>query len=189
LHFNLLNRKVHYWASAVIAIPLVIIIVTGSILQLKKHWAWVQPPEQRGSVTTVGIELSTILATLQARPDLGVRTWDDVKRMDVRPDRGVVKVWLQSDWEAQIDLGTAEILQVAFRRSDWIESIHDGSIFGDAVKLGVFFPTAIGLVLLWIGGMWMWLYPFLGRRRVRRAKAAAAVPRESAARVATTSRT
>jgi uncharacterized iron-regulated membrane protein len=171
LHFNLLNRKVHYWASAIVAVPLAIIICTGSILQLKKHWAWVQPPEQRGSVKTVGIEMSTILATLTARPDLGVDSWDDVKRMDVRPDRGIVKVWLQSDWEAQIDLGTGEIVQVAFRRSDWIESIHDGSIFGDIVKLGIFFPTAVGLLLLWLGGMWMWLYPFIGRRRVRRAKA------------------
>lgn len=182
MHFNVLNRKVHYWAAAIIALPLLIIGCTGTILQLKKHWTWVQPPEQRGSVNTVGIELSTILATLKARPDLGVNGWEDVKRMDVRPDRGIVKVWLQSDWEAQIDLGTAEIVQVAFRRSDWIESIHDGSIFGDVVKLGLFFPTAIGLILLWLGGMWMWLYPFIGRRRVRRAKAIASAhdprPRE-----------
>lgn len=178
MHFNILNRKVHYWASAIVAIPLVIIIVTGSILQLKKHWAWVQPPEQRGGVKTIEVEFSTILAALKARPDLGVDGWDDVKRMDVRPDRGIVKVWLQSDWEAQVDLGTAEILQVAFRRSDWIESIHDGSIFGDVVKLGLFFPTALTLLLLWLGGMWMWLYPFIGRRRVRRAKAITAV-RES----------
>ena len=130
----------------------------------------------------------TILAALKARPDLGVDSWNDVKRMDVRPDRGIVKVWLQSDWEAQIDLGTAEILQVAFRRSDWIESIHDGSIFGDTVKLGVFFPTALTLVLLWLGGMWMWLYPFIGRRRVRRAKAVMS-PRQSRPRSLVTPQT
>ena len=170
MHFNVLNRKVHYWASAVIAVPLFIIICTGSVLQLKKHWSWVQPPEQRGSVTTPVIELSGILAALQKEPSLNVKSWDDVNRLDVRPDKGVVKAWLKSDWEAQIDLGTGEILQIWFRRSDWIESIHDGSIFGDVVKLGLFFPTAIGLVLLWLGGMWMWLYPFLARKRVRRAK-------------------
>ena len=189
MHFNLLNRKVHYWASAVLAIPLIIIIAAGSVLQLKKHWTWVQPPEQRGSVKTVGIEMSTILEALKARPDLGVRSWDDVKRMDVRPDRGIVKVWLQSDWEAQVDLGNAKILQVAFRRSDWIESIHDGSIFGDYVKLGVFFPTAIGLLLLWLGGMWMWLYPFIGRRRVRRAKELLAARDSRAAHSIVTPRT
>jgi uncharacterized iron-regulated membrane protein len=171
VHFNVFNRKVHYWTSAIIAIPLVVIAASGSVLQLKKHWTWVQPPEQRGSVTAPAIELSAILETLKKAPSLKVSSWDDVNRMDVRPDRGVVKVWLKSDWEAQIDLGTAEILQIAYRRSDWIESIHDGSIFGDSVKLGLFFPAAIGLVLLWCGGVWMFLVPFINRRRVRKHKA------------------
>jgi uncharacterized iron-regulated membrane protein len=174
VHFNVLNRQVHYWAGAIIAIPIIIVAVTGSILQLKKHWTWVQPTEQRGSSTTPKIELSGILEALRNEPSLKVSTWADVKRLDVWPDRGVVKAWLQSDWEAQIDLATGEIMQIAYRRSDWIESIHDGSIFGDAVKLGLFFPAAIGLVLLWLGGMWMWLYPFIAKRRVRRRKAAAA---------------
>jgi uncharacterized iron-regulated membrane protein len=174
VHFNVLNRKVHYWASAVIAVPLLVIACTGSILQLKKHWTWVQPAEQRGSTTTPVVELSGILEALKKDARLNVRSWDDVKRLDVRPDRGVVKAWLQSDWEAQIDLGTAEILQVAYRRSDWIESIHDGSIFGDIVKLGLFFPAAIGLVLLWLGGVWMFVFPLLHKRQVRKRRAESA---------------
>lgn len=172
MHFNVLNREVHYWASAVIAAPLIVIACTGSLLQLKKHWTWVQPAEQRGSATTPTVELSGILEALKKDPRLNVRGWDDVKRLDVRPDRGIVKAWLQTDWEAQVDLGTAEILQVAYRRSDWIESIHDGSIFGDTVKLGLFLPTAIGLVLLWLGGIWMFVFPFIGKRRIRKRRAA-----------------
>ena len=168
MHFNVLNRKVHYWASAIVAIPLFIIICTGVVLQLKKHWSWVQPPEQRGSVKAPVIELSQVLEILKAEPSLNVSSWDDVNRLDVRPDKGVVKAWLRSDLEAQIDLGTGEILQIWVRRSDWIESIHDGSIFGDVVKLGVFFPTALTLLLLWLGGMWMWLFPLVHKRRVRR---------------------
>lgn len=171
MHFNVLNRKVHYWAGAIIAVPLLVIAGTGSVLQLKKHWAWVQPPEQRGGVKAPVIELSGILESLKAEPALHVKSWNEVNRLDVRPDRGIVKAWLKSNWEAQIDLGTGKILQIAYRRSDWIESIHDGSIFGDPVKLGLFFPSAIGLVLLWLGGIWMFLYPFLARRRVRKAKA------------------
>jgi uncharacterized iron-regulated membrane protein len=170
VHFNVLNRKVHYWASAVVALPLLVVAVTGSLLQLKKHWTWVQPPEQQGTSTPPVLELSTIMDVLKSRPDLGVHGWDQVNRLDVRPDKGVVKAWLRSNWEVQIDLATGEILQIAYRRSDWIESIHDGSIFGDAVKLGVFFPAAVGVTLLWLGGMWMWLYPFLARRRVRQAR-------------------
>ena len=167
MHFNPLNRKVHYWASAIVALPLLFVIATGLLLQLKKHWTWVQPPETRGSVKAPTIELSHILHSVMAHPDLAVTGWHDVNRLDVRPDRGVVKVWLRSNWEAQVDLGTAEILQIAYRRSDWIESIHDGSIFGDGVKLGIFLPAATGLLLLWIGGLWMFVYPFIGRWKVR----------------------
>lgn len=172
MRLNVLNRKVHYWASAIVALPLIVIAVTGCVLQLKKHWTWVQPPEQRGSVKTPQIELSHILESLKAHAPLGVEGWHHVNRLDVRPDKGVVKAWLKSDWEAQIDLGTGKILQVAYRRSDWIESIHDGSIFGDSVKLGIFLPAAVGLVLLWFGGMWMFVFPFLNRRRVRNSKLA-----------------
>jgi len=127
----------------------------------------VQPPETRGSTKTPTVELSHILESLKRHPTLEVQDWSHVKRIDVRPDKGVAKAWLHTDYEAQVDLGTAEILQIAYRRSDWIESIHDGSIFGDAVKLYVFFPAAVALVLLWLGGVWMFALPFLNRRRVR----------------------
>ena len=170
MKFNVFNRKIHYWTSAAIAIPLFVIACTGTVLQLKKHWHWVQPPEKRGSTKSPTIELSHILEALKKHPRLEVQDWSHVKRIDVRPDKGVAKAWLHTDYEAQVDLGTAEILQVAYRRSDWIESIHDGSIFGDTIKLYVFFPAAIGLVLLWCGGVWMFAWPYLNRRRVRTVK-------------------
>ena len=166
MRLNVLNRKVHYWASAIFALPLIIVAVTGSLLQVRKQWAWVQPPEQRGSVKAPAIELSHILESLKRETSLGVEGWHHVNRLDVRPDKGIVKAWLKSNWEAQIDLGNGQIKQIAYRRSDWIESIHDGSIFGDGVKLGIFFPAAIGLILLWLGGMWMFFWPFINRRRV-----------------------
>ena len=99
MHFNVLNRKVHYWASSAVALPLLVIISTGLLLQLKKHWSWVQPRELRGSVTAPAVDLEQILASVKGVPDLGVRSWDDVNRMDVRPGRGMAKVWLQNGWE------------------------------------------------------------------------------------------
>ena len=95
-----------------------------------------------------------------------VQRWDDVNRLDVRPGRGLVKVWLQNGYEVQIDLGTGRVLQVAYRRSDLIESIHDGSFFGgDWTKLGLFLPTGVTLLLLWLGGVWMFWVPFWAKRK------------------------
>lgn len=165
MHFNVLNRKVHYWASFIVAVPVLVIIATGLLLQSKKHWAWVQPTEQRGVGSTPVISLDQILESVRQVPELGVTGWDDVNRMDVRPEKGVVKVWLNSGWEAQVDLSTGDVLQVAYRRSELIESIHDGSFFGgDWTKLGLFMPAGLTLLLLWLGGMWMWWVPFRARR-------------------------
>ena len=117
----------------------------GQILQLKKHWTLGaargtarqhEAADGRAERHSGGAEE----ASARSRS----KHWAHVKRIDVRPDRGVAKAWLHTDYEAQVDLGTAEILQIAYRRSDWIESIHDGSIFGDTVKLCLFFPAAIG---------------------------------------------
>jgi uncharacterized iron-regulated membrane protein len=167
VHFNVLNRKVHYWASFIVAVPLLIIIVTGVLLQGKKHWTWVQPAEQRGSAQAPpAVSFDQILEALRGVPELGVQSWADVNRLDVRPGRGMVKVRLMSEYEVQLDLATAEVLQIAYRRSDIIESIHDGSFFGgDWVKMGLFLPAGVTLLLLWLGGMWMWWVPFWGRRK------------------------
>jgi hypothetical protein len=173
--FNVLNRRVHYWASSIIAIPLLIMIVTGVLLQVKKQWHWVQPPEQRGTGAAPAIGLAELLESVKRVPDMHVSSWDDVNRIDVRPDRGLAKVWLMNGYEVQVDLGTGAVLQTAYRRSDLIETIHDGSFFvGDWTKLGLFLPTGLTVLLLWLGGMWMWWVPLGARRRVRRQRAAKA---------------
>ena len=113
------------------------------------------------------------------------RSWDDVNRLDVRPGRGMVKVWLNNGWEVQVDLGTGRVLQTAYRRSDLIESIHDGSFFaGDWTKLGLFLPAGLVLLLLWLSGLWMWWVPFVAKRRRAAVRSAAAIPRPASARAA-----
>lgn len=176
---NVLNRKLHYWGAAIVAIPILAVIISGLLLQMKKHWSWVQPEEHRGAVTAPVIELSGILKSIHdyQDPNVHVRSWNDIKRLDVRPDRGVAKATLHNGYEVQVDLGTGQVLQVAYRRSDWIETVHDGSIFGDWVKLGIVLPSGLVLLFLWGSGIWMWIYPLLNRRRVRARKAAAAMIR------------
>ena len=171
MSFNVLNRRIHYWASFAAAIPLLVMIGSGLLLQMKKHSAWVQPVENHGTGTVPAIDLEGILTSLKTVPEMGVESWDDVNRLDVRPGRGMVKAWLMNGYEVQVDLGTGRVLQTAYRRSDLIETIHDGSFFaGDATKLGLFLPAGLTVMLLWLGGLWMWWVPFSAKRRVRRQK-------------------
>lgn len=171
MSFNRLNRKIHYWATAFIALPVLLILITGVMLQMKKHWSWVQPTELRGTGTEPRIDLEQILDSVRTETDLGVTGWGDVNRLDVRPSRGVVKVWLRNGWEVQVDLGTGKVMQSAYRRSDLIESLHDGSFFaGEWSKLGIFLPTGIVLLVMWMTGLWMFWLPFSVKRK-RRAEA------------------
>jgi uncharacterized iron-regulated membrane protein len=168
---NVLNRRIHYWVALLALPPLLVIIGTGLLLQMKKNWAWVQPPEIRGTGTSPAIEFDALVAAAASVPGMHVNSWDEVNRVDVRPDRGLAKVWLKNGWEVQVDLGTGEVLQTAYRRSDVIETIHDGSFFaGDLTKLGLFLPAGLVLLVLWMTGAWMIWVPIRNRRRIRRAR-------------------
>ncbi len=66
----------------------------------------------------------------------------------------------------QVDLGTGRVLQTAYRRSDLIEAIHDGSLCGgEWTKLCLFLPAGLVLLLLWLSGLWMWWVPQAAKRR------------------------
>ncbi|MCC6358148.1 MAG: PepSY domain-containing protein [Phycisphaerales bacterium] len=160
---QLLWRKVHYWVSIAIALPLLLIIATGVLLQVKKDFAWIQPPERRGDGAP-GISFEAVLAATAAVPEADVRGWTDIQRIDVRPDKSLLKVTATNGWEVQLDVSDGRVLQSAPRRSDLIEALHDGSWFGSAVKRWVFLPSAVLLLLLWATGIYLFLLPQLRRR-------------------------
>ena len=162
------NRVFHRWASIIIALPLLLVICTGVLLLLKKDISWIQPPTQRGSTEELGIGFEQILASAKTVPVAGIKGWGDIDRLDVRPSKGMLKVRANNRWEIQLDAATGEVLQVAYRRSDFIESLHDGSFFHDKVKLFVFLPAAVILLLLWMTGIYLFFHPYLVRRNRRR---------------------
>ena len=93
---------------------------------------------------------------------------NDIDRLDVRIDKGIVKVRTKNRWEVQIDTYSGEVVQVAYRRSDIIEELHDGSWFHENVKLLIFLPSGIILFLLWITGFYMVLIPYLSKWKKRK---------------------
>jgi hypothetical protein len=167
INWNRWTRKIHNWGAIGIALPILLVIGSGLLLQVKKQVPWVQPGTMRGSTETPALSLEEILAATRSVPRAGIRTWADVDRVDVRPGQGVAKVRGTNRWEVQIDHATGEILQVAYRRSDLIESIHDGSFFHDKAKLWVFLPSAVALFVLWLTGMHLFFLPRVVRRRKR----------------------
>jgi uncharacterized iron-regulated membrane protein len=161
----LLNRKVHSWLSLVIALPVLVIVVSGLLLHLKKDLAWIQPPERQGQGGSPAVSMDAILAAARGVPEAGIRGWEDVRRVDLRPGKGLLKVIGKGGWEIQVDAASGEVLQSAYRRSDLLEALHDGSYFHDAVKRWVFLPAGGALLILWITGLVLFFRPFFARRR------------------------
>ena len=160
-----LNRKIHRLGSIIALLPIAIVIVTGIILQLKKESHWIQPATRRGSAKIPSLDFDGILKVARSVPQANVKGWDDIDRLDVRPGKGILKIRCKNRWEIQVDSTTGEVLQVAYRRSDLIESIHDGSFFHESAKLWIFLPAALVLLVLWGTGVYLFLLPHLARRR------------------------
>ena len=168
MNLSKLNRTLHNWGSLIIAIPLSIVLVTGVLLLLKKDVDWIQPPTARGERAGLSLSFDQILSIAQTVPEAGIESWSDVDRLDVRPGKGVVKVRAENRWEIQIDANSGKVLQVAYRRSDFIESIHDGTFFGEYAKLWWFLPSAVIVIGLWVSGMIMFFQPYVVKARKKK---------------------
>ena len=146
-------------------LPIIVVIGSGLLLQVKKQFTWIQPKTISGDSITPELSFVDILKIAQSVPESGIDEWADVDRLDIRPGKGVIKIRAENRWEIQVDQKTGEVLQVEYRRSDLIESIHDGSFFHEHAKLWLFFPAAIILTILWLTGVYMFILPFYVRRR------------------------
>jgi uncharacterized iron-regulated membrane protein len=161
-------RKLHRWGAILVAAPFLVVIVTGLLLQLKKELPWVQPPAKRGTAKYPTASFEAILAAAKSVEVADVQSWDDIDRLDVRPDRGIVKVQCKNHWEIQIDTASGQVLQTAYRRSDLIEAIHDGSWFHENVKYWIFLPAAAVVLGLWLTGVYLFVLPYWVKWRRRR---------------------
>ena len=169
MKLNRLLRQVHYWLSLAVFIPCGIMFIAGIFLMLKKEIDWIQPPTERGVVSNQipNISYPRLLELSQSRVEAGITQWSDIDRIDFRPGKGIAKVISQSGWEVQIDTSNGNVLSTNFRRSDVIESIHDGSYFSGWTKLFLFLPAGILLILMWGTGIYLFFRTEILKARKR----------------------
>jgi uncharacterized iron-regulated membrane protein len=163
-------RRLHAWTLTLLTLPILLISVTGVALHLKKEVRWIQPYEQRGEARPPALSLQDVLTASRAIPAAGVREWEDVARVDFRPEKSLIKVLSRENWELQLDAASGALLSSAPRNSDWLESLHDGSWFHGSVKFGVFLTTGLLLAVGALTGLYLFLLPLkLTKRRGRAA--------------------
>lgn len=163
MRFNKLNRSTHKWTSIVITIPFLVIIITGILLLLKKEFSYIQPVTIKGISKVPSLSFDAILQAAKTVEEVNIIGWESIDRLDVRPSKGMIKIQTKANWEIQIDSSTAEVLHVAFRRSDVIEKIHDGTYWQKYANLWFTLPIAIVLLLISITGIILFSQPYIKR--------------------------
>jgi uncharacterized iron-regulated membrane protein len=73
MSFSFLSRRLHRWGAIAIGLPLLCVVVSGLLLQVKKQFPWVQPHEERTPVSTPAVGWDVILAAAKAMPEAGCR--------------------------------------------------------------------------------------------------------------------
>ncbi|MFW5699813.1 MAG: PepSY domain-containing protein [Bacteroidota bacterium] len=172
-------RKIHRYTGVLLFVFFFVIAVTSLLLGWKKHsQGTILPPTYKGINTDVTgwlplDSLQTI--AFQALKD-SVDTDIDLalKKMDVRPAKGMVKFIFDNHyWGVQIDCTTGQVLAVTRRNSDLIENIHDGSILdivfntkGEIIKLSYTTLMSLALLVFVVTGFWLWYGP----KRIKKSK-------------------
>ena len=160
----------HRWLGVTVGLILMMSAVTGVLLLVKKDYAWIQPKVVRGAEGPPE-RLKPLHEVFEAVFALDLpqfRSEADIKKVDFRPDKRVHKVISRhDDLEVQVCAITLRTSGPNVRRSDWLERLHDGSLFGDFAHDRVM--PLVACVLLFLGGSGyvMWLWPKYVRRRKR----------------------
>ncbi len=168
-------RKTHLWVAIIVALPLLLRLVTGVALQVRKPVDWIQPTTEVG-VTRYDPEAShaQVLAAVKSVPAMRVSDWSDIAQLDYRPKNGVIKVHNYDDLETQVDAKTGEIIRTSKRWNNLIARLHDGSEWN--LRLWFFLPAALLIIYLWVSGLYLAVIETRrklrarNRRKARRAK-------------------
>ena len=166
MSFKKTNRTIHKWASIVIAIPLLVVFVTGILLLVKKEFSTLQPPTMKGSDNVPTVSFEHILEAAKSVEEAKIESWQDINRLDVRPSKGVIKIRSNNRIEIQLDASSAKVLHVAKRNSDLIESIHDGTFFEKNANLWLMLPVGLISILISITGIILFVLPYMKKKRV-----------------------
>lgn len=166
------SRKLHKTLGACLFAFFLVLASTGLLLGWKKHSGGTLLPNSHQGTSTDMRDWLPISVLHQRANEIALESIDPelslkLERIDIRPDKGMVKfVYLADYWGIQLDCTTGTLLQIERRRSDLIENIHDGSILdhiwgtdGEPIKL--VYTSMVGLALLGftITGLWLWIGP------------------------------
>lgn len=165
-------RKIHRMSAILLFFFFFFVAITSVLLGWKKHSGdYLMPETRRGTSADLNrwmpLQQLDSIALAAFSSSFATEPSPEIDRMDVRKDDGIVKFTFKNNFkEVQLDGATGDVLSTGVRRSDFIESIHDGSVLDEFFGTGsgvlkLLYSTIMGLGLLFftITGFWLWYGP------------------------------
>lgn len=175
-----ISRSVHRTTGALLFVFFFVVACTGLLLGWKKNSGGViLAKTYQGSSADLKdwlpIHVLHEKAVVAMRESVAPGLSLELDRIDVRPDKGVVKfVFVEHYWGVQLDGATGEVLHLERRRADFIENVHDGSILdylagtkGGQLKLAYTSIMGLALLVFTCTGFWLWYGPKRYRAKSR----------------------
>lgn len=172
-------RKTHRITGMFLFVLFLFVSVTGLMLGWKKNsGGLILPKSHEGTSTDLAEWISVDSLHKNAvsilHDSISSELSTELERIDIRPDKGMVKFVFTDDYIGiQLDGATGELLHIETRRSDLIENIHDGSILDylfntkkEQIKLVYTTITGLALLLFTITGFWLWYGPRRMRKKI-----------------------
>lgn len=150
-------RKWHAYVGLAATLPLLFIVVTGLLLQLRNQFEEIQP-----KTLTMKLEEGRTLLSMEevvAKFENG-----QVEQVIYRPEKGNYSVRIKGGNEVQMHPQTGEVLKNLPRRSGLLIDIHQGSWLGPVGQYGLHFGAGLSLLFLLFSGLL--IFPFRRWRRL-----------------------
>ncbi|MBK8549741.1 MAG: PepSY domain-containing protein [Ignavibacteria bacterium] len=172
-------RKIHRTMGIFLFLVFLFVSITGLMLGWKKNTGGLILPESYEGTSSnladwIPIDSLHRNACRILIDSISKDLSTDLERIDLRPDKGMVKfVFTDNYIGIQLDGATGNLLHIESRRSDFIENIHDGSILdhlfetkNEQIKLVYTSVTGLALLSFSITGFWLWYGPKRMRKKM-----------------------
>lgn len=143
-------KKSHRVVALTITTPLLMIVLTGVVLQVRNSSEYLQPSliENGNRPPSAIIPLEALLKKYGEK---------NIDQIIYRPKKNLILVRHHSGLELQLDPTSGAILKEGVRRTNFLIELHQGSWLGRVGQWGIHLLTGLGL--LYLIGSGLVIYP------------------------------
>lgn len=148
-------RKWHRVIGLIISMPMLLTCITGTFLIMRSHLSFIQPSKtNKQSISLFSIAPVSEVLRVAEKKQKG-----KITSIIFYPKKGYFSVRTDSDYEMRLHGESLKILTEGPKLTGWLIKLHEGSFFSEIVRDYIFLPSAFGLLILIVSGIYIYIEP------------------------------